>query len=135
MKTLLTYTTLFLTIFFASSCRKDKNPLFDGVNCSGNCYVLTGKLIDSAANSGVATGEINFYFNDNTGTFSNKKIFLGRAITDLNGDYTFRFDGSRFNNVRGYYYAEAYKGNMFAEPVYENRVVYVRRVFIKFGFL
>jgi hypothetical protein len=109
-------------MLLVSSCRKDKDPLFDGVNCSGSCYVLTGKLVDSAANSGIATGEIKFYFNDGTGTFSNKKIYLGRAVTDANGNYTFRFDGSRFNNVRGYYFAEAFKGNMYADPVYENRV-------------
>jgi len=96
--------------------------MFDGVNCSGNCYILTGKLLDSAANTGIASGEIKFYFNDNTGIFSNKMIYLGRAITDANGNYTFKFDGNRFNNVRGYYYVEAFKGNMFYDPFYPNRV-------------
>ena len=111
-----------MTVLLITSCRKDKDPLFDGVNCTGNCYVLTGKLIDSAAKSGIAGGEIKFYFNDRTGTFSNKKIYLGRAVTDGNGNYTFRFDGSRFNNIRGYYFAEAFKGNMYADPIDENRV-------------
>jgi len=122
MKTLLTITTFFVTMLFVSSCRKDKDPLFDGVTCSGNCYILTGKLIDSAANTGIASGEIKFYFKDNTGTFSNKKIYLGRTITNANGDYSFKFDGSRFNNVRGYYYAEAFKGDMFFDPFYPNQV-------------
>ena len=111
-----------MTIQFVYSCRKDKNPIFDGVNCSANCFILSGKLVDSAANAGISSGEIKFYFNDNIGTFSNKKIYLGRAITDANGDYTFKFDGSRFKDARGYYYAEAYKGNLFHDPVYENRV-------------
>jgi hypothetical protein len=122
MRKLLFITTLLLAILFINSCRKDKDPLFDGVNCSGNCYILTGKLIDSAANTGIASGEIKFYFRDNTGTFSNKKIYLGIAVTDANGNYTFKFDGSRFNDVRGYYYAEAFKGNMFSDPLYPNQV-------------
>jgi hypothetical protein len=123
MRTLLTITSFFLIVLFITSCRKDKDALFDGENCAGNCYVLTGKLIDSAANSGIASGEIKFYFNDITGTYSNRKIYLGRAITDANGNYTFRFDGSRFNNFRGYYFADAFKGNMHtADPVYKNRV-------------
>ncbi len=122
MRKLLTYTTLLVTILLVNSCRKDRDPLFDGVTCSGNCYILTGNLIDSAANTGISSGEVKFYFNDNTGTFSNKKIYLGRTTTDANGNYTFKFDGSRFKNVRGYYYAEAYKGNMFADIFYENRV-------------
>ena len=119
MKTILTITTIML---FVSSCRKDKYPLFDGVTCSGNCYILTGKLIDSAANTGISGGEIKFYFKDNTGTSSSKKIYLGKATTNANGDYSFKFDGSRFNNVRGYYYAEAFKGDMFFDPIYENQV-------------
>jgi len=122
MKTLLTYTTLIVTMLLVNSCRKDIDPVFDGVSCSGSCYILTGKLIDSAINAGIANGEIKFYFNDNTGTFSNSKIYLGRTKTDASGNYTFKFDGSRFNNVRGYYYAEAYKGNMFSDQVYQNRV-------------
>jgi hypothetical protein len=122
MKKLLVHSTVLVTILFAISCRKYKDPLFDGVNCSGKCFDIAGKLIDSSANSGITRGEIKFYFNDNTGTFSNKKIYLGRAVTDANGNYTFKFDGSRFNNVRGYYYAEAYKDNLFHDPFYGNRV-------------
>ena len=122
MRSFLTYIILLLTLILVNSCRKQKNPLFDGVNCSGNCFILTGKLLDSASNAGIASGEIKFFFRDNTGTFSNKKIFLGRTITGTNGNYTFKFEGSRFNNIRGYYYAEAYKGNFFSEPYYQNRV-------------
>lgn len=92
------------------------------MSCSGSCYILTGKLLDSAINTGVASGEIKFYFNDITGTFSSKKIFIVWTISDANGNYQFKFNGSRFINVRGYYYAEAYKGNMFSNPVYKNRV-------------
>ena len=122
MTKLLSISTLIVTILFVSSCHKNNDALFDGLNCSGNCYILTGKLIDSVVNSGLADGEIKFYFNDNTGTFSNNKIYLGKSISNAEGSYTFRFDGSRFNNVSGYYFAEAHKDNLFADPFYPNRV-------------
>jgi hypothetical protein len=122
MKTLLTITTFFVTMLFVCSCRK-KDPLFDGVTCSGNCYILTGKLIDSAANTGIARGEIKFYLDETTGPFSSQKRFLGRATTDENGNYSFKFDGNRLKNAKGYYYAEAFSGNMFGEnQSFPNRV-------------
>ena len=123
MKTLLTLITLIMTMLIVNSCRKNNDALFDGVNCSVNCYILTGKLIDSAATGGIADGELKFYFKDITGTFSSKTIYLGRATTDVNGNYKFRFDGSRFKNVMGYYYAEAFSGSMFGgDLLYPNRV-------------
>ena len=111
-----------MLIFLITSCWKDKNPLFDGINCSSNCFVLTGKLIDSASNSGIAGGEIKFYFANTSGVFTNRRNFLGSAVTDANGIYSFKFDGGRFSNVRGYYVADAYKNDMFADPLYEHRV-------------
>jgi hypothetical protein len=123
MKTLLTITTLILTMLIVNSCRKNNAALFDGTDCSGNCYILNGKLIDSAINTGISGGELKFYFKNTTGVFSSKTIYLGRAITDGNGDYTFRFDGSRFNNLTGSYYAEAFTGSMFGGDLfYPNRV-------------
>ena len=123
MKTLLTIITLIMTMLIVNSCRKNKVALFDGVTCSGNCYILAGKLIDSATTGGIAHGELKFYFEDITGTFSSKKNYLGKAITDVNGNYTFRFDGSRFKNLMGYYYTEAFSGSMFGGDLsYPNRV-------------
>lgn len=121
MKKLLTIPILFLICVFLNSCRKEKKALFDGINCSNNCYILTGNLLDSASKTGIE-GEIKFYFNDITGTFNSKKIFLGRTISNSNGNYTFKFDGSQLKNVRGYYIVEAYKGNMFGDISYPNRV-------------
>lgn len=112
-----------MTMLIVNSCRKNKVALFDGVTCSGNCYILAGKLIDSATTGGIAHGELKFYFEDITGTFSSKKNYLGKAITDVNGNYTFRFDGSRFKNLMGYYYTEAFSGSMFGgDLTYPNRV-------------
>jgi hypothetical protein len=122
MKTLSAIAVFLLIILLLLSCRKDKDPLFDGVNCSGNCYILSGRLIDSVSKTGIADGEIRFYFQDNTGTFSSKKIYLGRTATNADGGYRFSFDGSKTDNKLGYYYAEAFKGYMFADLVYPNRV-------------
>lgn len=123
MRTLIAITTLTLTLLIVNSCRKNDDALFDGVSCSGNCYILTGKLIDTAANAGIPGSELKFYFNDLTGTFSSKTIYLGRSITDASGNYSFRFDGNRFKYVMGYYYAEAFNGSMFGgDQQYPNRV-------------
>jgi hypothetical protein len=78
--------------------------------------------LDSASNSGLAGGEIKFYFKDITGTFSSQTTYLGKTITGGDGNYSFKFDGTTFKNVFGYYYAEAFKGELFHDPYYGNRV-------------
>lgn len=108
-------------MFLVNSCRKNK-PLFDGINCTNNCYILSGRLLDSAVNSGIANAEIKFYFTDITGTIIKKTSFLGKTLTDNNGNYTFKFDGTNYKNPYGYFYVEAYKGNLFHDPFYGNRV-------------
>lgn len=106
-----------------TGCRKKNDPLFDGVNCSGNCYILTGTLIDSAAGSGISGATIQFYFHEfRGGTFGAKKIFLGKTTTTTAGRYDFRFDGSRFARQSGWYTAEAYKDDYFHDPVNKNTV-------------
>lgn len=123
MKTLLVISSLIMTIFIFNSCRKNNSALFDGINCTGNCFILTGKLTDSATNAAISGGEIKFYFKDTRGTFSSKTNFLGKAVTDIMGNYKFKFDGSKFYNIKGYYYAEAFSGNMFGgDLMYPNRV-------------
>ena len=123
MKSLLSIVTFIMTMLLVNSCRKNNVALFDGVTCTGSCYILAGKLIDSATTGAIAHGELKFYFEDIRGTFSSKKIYLGKATTDMNGNYTFRFNGSQFKNIMGYYYIEAFSGNMFGgDLTYPNRV-------------
>lgn len=104
------------------SCRKNNSPLFDGVNCAGNCYVLTGNILDSASALSLSNAEVKFFYKVQAGTFSNKTYYIGRAFTDQNGNYNFKFDGSGYKNPNGYFFTEAYKGNLFNDPVYDNRV-------------
>jgi hypothetical protein len=104
-------------------CRKKNDALFDGVNCTGNCYILTGTLIDSAAGTGISGARLQFYFNEHRGGgFGAKKILLGQTISSSTGQYQFRFDGSRFARVHGWYTAEAFKDDLFNNPLTTNEV-------------
>ena len=98
-----------------------KQPKFDGVTCNSKCYILTGVLLDSAFNKGIANGEVKFYFNYSGGIFG-RTDFLGRVKTDALGSYRFVMPGNVYQYVSGYFYAEAYKDNMFASPFYKNQV-------------
>src|SRR5215212_7955374 len=77
------------------SCRKNR-PLFDGVNCSGNCYVLTGKITDTPSNAGIAGADIRFYYRPAGYTIFDNTKYLGKAMTNGNGEYKFQFDGSNY---------------------------------------
>jgi len=106
-----------------TGCRKKNDPLFDGVNCTGNCYLLTGTLIDSVAGTGISGARLQFYFHDfRGGTFGAKKILLGQTTTTTAGRYDFRFDGSRFASLSGWYTAEAYKDDLFNNPLTKNEL-------------
>ncbi|MEJ7823294.1 MAG: hypothetical protein WKF85_13300 [Chitinophagaceae bacterium] len=122
MNKLIIYPAFILALLLFNSCGKNKNPLFDGINCTGNCFILAGKILDSAVITGLSNAEIKFYFKDITGTIIRKNIYLGRAFTDPAGNYTFKFDGTSLKNTYGYYYAEAYNGNLFHDPFYGNRM-------------
>jgi len=107
----------------ASGCRKKNDPLFDGVNCTGNCFILTGTLIDSAAGTGISGARLQFYFNQHRGGgFGAKKIYLGQTTSSSTGQYQFRFDGSRFARTYGWYTIEAFKDDLFNNPLDPNEV-------------
>lgn len=112
-----------VALLFLHGCRKKNDPLFDGVNCTGNCFILNGNLIDSAGGTGISGGTIKFYFHEfRGGTFGAKKILLGETITGSGGQYSFRFDGSRFARMQGWFTAEAFKDDYFHDPVNQNTV-------------
>jgi len=113
---------LLLVIITATSCFKNKNPLFDGVSCTGNCYELTGQVTDSAGAVPLSNAEVKFFYKYSSGILISRTDYLGKASTNSLGQYKFRFDGSRYNYLMGYYYAEVYKGDFFADPGYKNRV-------------
>lgn len=113
---------LLLVVITSSSCFKNKNPLFDGVSCTGNCYELTGRVMDSAGAVPLSNAEVKFFYKYSSGILISRTDYLGKTSTNSLGQYQFRFDGSRYNYLMGYYYAEMYKGDFFADPGYKNRV-------------
>ena len=121
MRNLLTYSLILTAVIVLTACRKNKHPLFNGRTCPTNCYTLIGKVIDSAANTGLSTAAVKFYFRTSNVFFSST-TYLGGSNTDAAGNYRFTFEGTGFNDLRGYYYAEVYKGNFFHDPFYGNRV-------------
>jgi hypothetical protein len=108
-------------ILTSNSCLKGKQPKYDGVTCSSKCFILTGVLLDSAFNRGIANGEVKFFYHHSGGIFG-RTDFIGRVKTDAAGNYRFVMPGSGYPNMYGYFYAEAYKDNMFASPFYKNQV-------------
>ncbi len=108
-------------IHSATSCLKGKQPLYDGVTCTNKCFILTGVLLDSAFNKGIPNGEVKFYFHHAGGIFG-RTDFIGRVKSDARGNYRFVMPGNGYQNLFGYFYAEAYKDNMFNGPFTKNQV-------------
>lgn len=107
-------------VLLSNSCIKGINPKFDGVTCNSKCYILTGLLLDSALNKGIANGEIKFYFKK-PGLISITD-YLGKVNTDGAGNYRFVMPGVVYQHVSGHFYAEAFKDDLFHDPFYKNRV-------------
>lgn len=121
MKNTLLQLFYIILILTATACLKSKQPKFDGVTCNNKCFILTGILLDSAFNKGIAYGEVKFYFHYAGGIFG-RTDYLGKVKTDANGTYRFVMPGNVYQYVFGYFYAEAYKDNMFAGLIYKNQV-------------
>lgn len=109
-------------IFLLTACRKTR-PEFDGINCSGSCYILTGKVVDTPSNSAIQGVELKFYYRM-PGYFimGNPNKYLGKTTTNSNGEYTFQFDGSKYKSGEGYYRLQAFKRDFFFLPEAQNDV-------------
>ncbi len=107
-----------LLLLICAACKKE--PLFDGANCEGNCYILTGKLYDPAQGKNLPGVDLRFYYKEWRGMASSRTDYLGKAATDADGNYRFIFDGTNYQNKIGSFYMEAYKDNMFHD-VYDGR--------------
>lgn len=109
-----------LILFISFSCNKQKAK-FDGIYCSNNCYILTGKVIDTAANRALEGVELKFYYKP-IGIISFDS-YLGKANTNSTGNYQFQFDGTNYKNSRGYYKIVATKSGYFYLPKQNNKVL------------
>lgn len=118
MRVLILVSLLFLLV----ACRKSK-PEFDGVNCSGNCYILTGKIVDTPSNSSLQGVQLKFYFRPvGYALFWDPTRYLGKTTTDGNGNYKFTFDGTKYKATQGHFIAEATKKGYFYDPMNQNEV-------------
>jgi hypothetical protein len=104
------------TIFFLSvlillvGCDK---PGINGGKCSGNCYVLTGKVVDTPSNAGLKGVELKFYHRTSGGWIFDPTTYLGRTSTNADGEYTFQFDGTNYKKGTGYFLLEPIKSGYF----------------------
>lgn len=107
--------------FVLFSCKK-KDPLYDGITCTGDCFIVTGIVKDSANNTGLSGAEVRIFFRHvSGGILPGRTDFIGRAISETDGNYTFRFNSSNYVNGYGYFYAEVYKDFYFFDPFYYQR--------------
>lgn len=97
-------TILLFSLTFAS-CKKNR-ALFDGKSCSRSCYILTGKLSEFQNGSSLPNTQLDFYYRTGGGVFSDRRLYLGRAITAADGSYTFNFDSKDYKNPTGYFTME-----------------------------
>ncbi len=110
-----------VTLFILTSCKKDKidKPIFDGINCSGNCFILKGVVTDTPSNQTLSNVEVRFYLGQLTnGQFPTPpdKLYLGKTLSNANGEYEFKFDGTNFKYGSSLYYIEASKNDYIYGP-------------------
>jgi hypothetical protein len=106
MKQILLIPFFLLTLI---SCRKDK-PLFNGQTCDGDCYILSGKLIEAQTNAPLSNIQLKFYYRPSGYfIFYNPTKYLGNTVTSLDGNYNFKFNSKKFKNPTGYFYIKGEK--------------------------
>ena len=97
------FVILFLTCFI--SCRKDKSTPAS-IPCSGNCYILTGQIIDTPSTNKLSEVEIRLYYYLQVLTPVLGPRLVAKTKTDVDGKYTFKLDGTKFkDDPYGFFFA------------------------------
>lgn len=116
------YLSLFVLIV---SCKKatDNTPMFDGVNCSGNCFILRGVVTDTPTNKRLNNVEVRFYLGKLTvGQIQwplpdpDEVYYLGKTYSNNNGEYEFKFNGTGLKYGSSLYYIQATKQGYIYGP-------------------
>ncbi|MEP7142484.1 MAG: hypothetical protein ABI707_06425 [Ferruginibacter sp.] len=107
--------TMLFFAFVLASCRKNK-PLFDGQSCTGNCYVLTGKLLEKPGNLPLQNNVLKFYYRPGGYTIFNSTKYLGKTTTGPDGSFLFNFDSKDFKIATGYFRIEGSRDGYIYSP-------------------
>ena len=100
-------------ILLLAACRKTK-PEFDGISCSGNCFILTGRVVDTPSNAGLQGVELRFFYRPpGYALLTNPTRYIGKTTTNSNGAYNFKFDITSFSANGGYFSVQAFKNDYF----------------------
>ncbi|OFX24892.1 MAG: hypothetical protein A2033_17945 [Bacteroidetes bacterium GWA2_31_9] len=94
MKVLISIMVIFLISL--SSCKKYDQPAYDGINCSGNCFILIGQIIDTPTTAKLSDVELKFYLSPRE--MLSRPEYLGVTKTNSNGEYKFQFDATNFTD-------------------------------------
>ena len=109
-------------IFLLTACRKTI-PEFDGINCTGNCYILTGRVVDTPSTAGLQGVELKFFYRPpGYALLTNPTRYLGKTTTNQKGEYNFKFDGTAFKDNGGYYRIQAEKAGYFYGHLKQNDI-------------
>ena len=82
-------------LFAIISCKKDR-PIYDG-NCTGNCFVLQGKVVEQQTQTPLGNIKIGIYFKHPSGGLGSSTDHLGEITTKLDGSYFFSFPKSAYS--------------------------------------
>ena len=104
------------TLFLISSCKKKNKPQFKGDNCVGDCYRISGSVLDKSADTQLSSVQLRIYFY-RTGylLFGSRTTFLGRIYTNADGSFNFSFDAKFYKNPKGYFFIEADLDNYLSD--------------------
>ncbi len=116
MKYLVFFICLGITI---ASCSKTTGEQLSYARegCSGQCYLLTGKVTEQQSGAGIAGVELKFYFKPASYNIITNEQLLGSAITNSEGVYGFFLNSAKFRSPLGYFRIDGSKdGYIFKNP-------------------
>ncbi|MBC7915054.1 MAG: hypothetical protein H7Y07_13130 [Pyrinomonadaceae bacterium] len=112
------------------SSRSCKDPVYDGKTCTGDCYILEGKIIDSVTSEGIPKVGLKLYFNTNNHPFNHRKLLVD-ANTNQNGEYRIIFDGTKYKDQNESFSLYAKHTDYFVngtEPDHHIATIYTRNI-------
>lgn len=102
---------ILVAVTFLYACSKE--PRFDGLQCTQNCIVLSGNLVDTPFNNRISDVDIKIYYQQpGPPSIFIQPTYIGKTKTNKDGNYSFRFDGEKYMNG-GYFIFYVHKPGYF----------------------